>query len=102
MPLPNIKKQCTALNRTTGHRCKNPAAFGCKTCRYHGARRQVPSGEVHPNYRHGQRTKESVREYRTKMVKLEEVESIARSVGLLAGPRRRRRKPICDEHNKVC
>jgi integrase len=42
----------------------------------------------------GQRTKKSVREYRTKMVELEEVENIARSVGVLAGPRRRGRRVI--------
>ena len=92
MPLPNIKKQCTARNRTTGHRCKNPAAFGCKSCRYHGAKKIIPSGEAHPNYRHGKRTKKSIEEDRMKMLELEELENIARSVGLLAGPRRRGRK----------
>lgn len=32
-------KQCTAKNRQTGARCKNPAAFGMKTCKVHGARK---------------------------------------------------------------
>ena len=48
-------QQCTARARTTGNRCLNPAAFGCKTCRYHGARRQntIKTGKNHPNFRHG-------------------------------------------------
>ena len=97
MPLPNIKNRCTARNRTTGHRCKNPAAFGCSSCRYHGARRQIPSGEAHPNFKHGQRTKKSIEEYRMKMLELEELENVARDAGLIKGPRRRGRKPICHD-----
>ncbi len=94
MPLPHVIKQCSARNRTTGNRCKNPAAFNCSSCRYHGARRQntIKTGKHHPNYLHGQRTKKSIEEYRTKMLELDEVENIARSVGVLAGPRRRGRR----------
>ena len=38
MPLPNLNRQCTANNLKTGNQCKNPAAFGCRTCRFHGAK----------------------------------------------------------------
>ena len=90
MPLPNIKKQCTARNRRTGNRCKNPAAFGCKTCRYHGAR-QIQSGTDHPNYKHGQSTKAAVEAYQNKVKELDELEDLALSIGMVASRRWGRR-----------
>ncbi len=90
MPLPNIKKQCTAKNRRTGKRCKNPAAFDCKTCRYHGAR-QVLAGCDHPNFKHGQRTKVSINSYQKKVKELDELEDLALCIGVLARRRRGRR-----------
>ncbi len=90
MPLPNIKKQCTARNRRTGLRCKNPAAFGCKTCRYHGAR-QILSDTDHPNYIHGQRTKAAIESYQNKVKELDAVEDLALSLGMVASRRRGRR-----------
>ena len=65
MPLPSVAighaKQCEAICRARGDRCRNPAAFGMRTCRYHGARRPetVRSGDQHPNYRHGWETQQS-------------------------------------------
>jgi len=65
MPLPSVRngwtKQCEAVCRARGDRCRNPAAFGMRTCRYHGARRPetVRSGDQHPNYRHGWETQQS-------------------------------------------
>ena len=94
MPLPNIKNRCTARNRTTGHRCKNPAAFGCKTCRYHGARRQIPKGEDHPNYKHGGRTLEALSKYRQKVAELDQLERLGHKYGLMKGSKRRGRKPM--------
>lgn len=60
MPLPNLSKRCIARCRSRGGaRCWNPAAYGCATCRYHGAkpRETVRAGEQHWNYRHGEATK---------------------------------------------
>ena len=94
LPLPNLKKQCTANNRTTGHRCKNPAAFGCKTCRFHGARRHIPKGADHPNYKHGERTLEAMRRYRIKTAELDELERLGYAYGFMSGPKRRGRKPL--------
>ena len=56
-------KRCTAVNRRTGLRCKNPKAFGCKTCRYHGARK-IHTNVNAPNYIHGENTKEALIERR--------------------------------------
>ena len=42
-----------------GEQCKNYGAYGCKTCKYHRARR-IRFGELTPNYKHGGRTKEAM------------------------------------------
>ena len=84
MPLPNLNRQCSARARSTGNRCLNPAAFGCKTCRYHGARRRetVKVGKDHPNYRHGARTKKAIEQYRQKMLEIRVLRQMAREAGL--------------------
>ena len=91
MPLPNLKAQCTAKNRKTGQRCLNPAAFGCKTCRYHGARK-ILSGLDHPNYKHGGRTLEALSKYSQKVAELDQLEQLGHKYGLIKGSRRRGRK----------
>ena len=65
MPLPSLRfhgaKQCTAKSKRTGLPCNNPAAYGCRACRVHGARKKdsIKRGEQHPNYVHGGRTLEA-------------------------------------------
>ena len=90
-----IKKRCTANNRATGNRCLNPAAFGCKTCRYHGARK-VLSGLQHHNYKHGTRTLEVLSNYSQKVAELDQLEDVAHRAGVMVGPKRRGRKPVVD------
>ena len=97
MPLPNLKYQCTASNRKCGLRCKNPTAFGCKACRYHGARRQIRRGEAHYNYKHGRRTLEALSKYSQKVAELDQLEDIAHSAGVMVGPKRRGKKTKCNE-----
>lgn len=89
MPLPNLNQRCVAEARSTGNQCLNPAAFGCKTCRYHGARRRetVKVGKAHPQYKHGERTKEAIQKYRKTMLELQELETIGHQAGLLIGAR---------------
>ena len=64
-PLPNIASgrtpQCKARSKRGLEQCKNPAAYGCKTCRFHGARRPdtVKRGAAHPQFRHGRETVEA-------------------------------------------
>ena len=88
MPLPNLNRQCSARARSTGNRCLNPAAFGCKTCRYHGARRRetVKVGKDHPQYLHGERTREAIQKYRTTMAELQTLEKLGIKAGVLIGP----------------
>ena len=78
MPLPNLKQQCTAQNRNKQRRCLNPAAFGCKTCRYHGARRQIAKGTNHPNYKHGNRSQSAIKSFSKASQELDMIEDMAR------------------------
>ena len=89
MPLPNLNRRCSAQARSTGNQCLNPAAFGCKTCRYHGARRRetVKVGKAHPQYKHGERANEAIQKYRAKMLELQTLERLGRQWGVFIGPR---------------
>ena len=91
MPLPNLKQQCTAQNRNKQRRCLNPAAFGCKTCRYHGARRQIAKGTNHPNYKHGNRSQSAIKSFSKASQELDMIEDMAESIGMVASRRRGRR-----------
>jgi hypothetical protein len=61
--------RCMATSKRTGERCKGPAVKGSAVCRFHGAGGGGPSGEAHPNYRHGIRSRDFV-EQRKEMNKL--------------------------------
>ena len=63
------------------------------TCRYHGARRNILKVTEHSNYKHGNRTKESMATYNNKVAELDHLEAIAHSVGIMEGPKRAGRKP---------
>ncbi|WP_353428896.1 hypothetical protein [Paracoccus denitrificans] len=52
--------RCTAMSKRSGVRCCNPAVKGWTVCRMHGARSGAKPGPDHPNFRHGQRTKEAM------------------------------------------
>lgn len=64
----------------------NPAAFGTKVCRYHGARRPntVKRGADHPQYRHGSETLEAKAERSKTLAKLHELEALSFALGLVA------------------
>lgn len=89
MPLPNLRRRCLATARSTGKQCLNPAAFGCKTCRVHGAWNGARSrvGSTHPRYKHGRRTSRSIDNYRAAMSRLQNIERIGYLTGLLEGRR---------------
>ena len=64
MPLPSVlngANQCRVLTKRTGQQCKNPAAFGCASCRMHGTHksRNVLRGVNHPHYQTGGETLEA-------------------------------------------
>jgi hypothetical protein len=99
MPLPCVyadrSKQCTAMSRRTGKRCLNVKAYGCKTCRFHGARKRssIKRGIAHPAYKHGQETLQAKRERSAKLKELRDIEGAMTVLGVLDGPRWRGRKP---------
>ena len=79
--------RCKQIKKN-GEQCKNHGAYGCKTCKYHGARR-IKFGASAPNWRHGGRTKEAM-ESRERLRALNDI-------GILCGFMHRKmrgRKPI--------
>ena len=52
--------------------------------------------EVHLNYSHGERTLEALSKYSQKVAELDQLEDIAHRTGVMAGPKRRGRKPVGD------
>jgi len=95
MPLPYISKFCSAIKRKSGERCKNPAAWNSSRCRFHGARRpsSIKRGADHPQYLHGECTKQARSTYSEASARLRELEKIAFSNGLMVGKRTPGRKP---------
>jgi hypothetical protein len=87
MPLPSLlngANQCQVMTRRTKQRCKNPAAFGCKACRMHGAHksRNVLRGVSHPRYKNGERSKAVEAEIRKKSILLRYLMDIGNHVEL--------------------
>ena len=99
MPLPSVSQhgasRCTARAKSTKQRCLNPAAYGCKTCRLHGARKltSIKCGKCHPNYRHGTETLEAKRLRSEGLARLREIEDNLIRRGLIRSKRTVGRKP---------
>jgi len=90
MPLPSVKSgalQCTAKSKRSGQRCLNPAAYGCKTCRFHGAHRGRTSVacESHWNYQHGQSTKKKRAQNAAATAKLNYLRDLGNLLGMFTG-----------------
>lgn len=52
-------KRCCAKSKRTGLPCGNPAVRGWAVCRMHGAHGGAKSGNAHPNFLHGERSREA-------------------------------------------
>lgn len=94
MPLPSVARfgalQCKATRKThPRQRCSNPSAYGCTTCRFHGARRKksIKRGKEHPNYKHGGGTLEVRADYRIRMKEIQELEALGHAAGVFVGAR---------------
>lgn len=98
MPLPSMllfsAKQCTANSKRTGLPCNNPAAYGCRTCRMHGARRpeSIKRGKDHPNFVHGNRTLQAELEQSAASRRLQQLEDSMHVLGMTTAKRSRGRK----------
>ena len=97
MPLNNITNFCSAKSRRTGLPCNNPKAWGCKTCKQHGAfdpnKRITPKGKSHWNYKNGAATKEAKAEYIANLTWLRYLRDLGDHIGIFTGSRTRGRKP---------
>lgn len=98
MPLPSMSlygaKQCTANTKRTKQRCKNPSAYGCRTCRVHGARKKesMKRGKDHVNFVHGKRTLEAEKEHSAFCRRLQQIEDAMHLLGMTTAKRSRGRK----------
>lgn len=103
MPLPSVAihgaKQCKAITKRSKKRCLNPAAYGCSTCRYHGATpvhtRKSVAGKDHPQFKHGRNTKQSKEQHRRTTAKLLFLEDLGHHIKMFHkhATRTRGRKP---------
>lgn len=106
MPLPGMKRQCTARSKRSGKRCLNPCvswgALGASgekpfsVCRMHGPRRSAyPTGPASPNYRHGKATQEARDADHQMAILLRTIEAMSFRYALVpeGTPRWRGRKP---------
>jgi len=103
MPLPSVAihgaRQCKAITKRSKKRCLNPAAYGCSTCRYHGATpvhsRKNVTGEDHPQFKHGRDTKLAKERHQQTMVKLLLLEDLGHHIKMFpeSATRTRGRKP---------
>ena len=88
-PLPNIASgrtpQCKARSKRSLRRCNNPAAYGCTTCRFHGARhpQTIKRGSDHPQYRHGRETLEARQRRVEGMTRIRRLVDLAVDAGFL-------------------
>ena len=89
MPLPSITKyhavKCSANSKRTGLPCNSPAAYGCKTCKMHGARRpeSIKRGKDHPNFVHGERSLEGIKRHREVMGRIRMLTKLAKQLGMI-------------------
>lgn len=99
MPLPSVSihgaKLCGCRSKRTQLPCNNPAAFGTKACRMHGAHksRNVIRGADHPRYKNGERTKSSEENLRKSAIILLTLRDIGDHINLFNGDHTRGRKP---------
>ncbi len=88
MPLPSVSiygaRQCKAITKRSKKRCLNPAAFGCITCRYHGATpvhtRKNVAGENHPQFKHGRDTKQAKEQHQKTLVRIRLLEDLGHHI----------------------
>ncbi len=98
MPLKSVlngAKRCQVLTKRTKQPCKNPAAYGCNSCRMHGAHksRNVLKGDGHPKFKSGNRTQESQFKKSQMLTRIRVLEDLGWYLKMFVGTRTRGRKP---------
>ena len=78
-------QRCGAKGKRSGLPCKNPAMKNGR-CRIHGGKSPgAPKGIANGNYRHGSYTKAAKAQRREDMARVQELERMARTAGLIKG-----------------
>lgn len=80
--------QCKRIKKN-GERCKKARVHGCSVCLSHGGRR-IRYGTEAPNYRHGEYTKEAIKNSQKTRARLGALQRIGEKLGFL--PKKRGRK----------
>ena len=65
-----------------GYRCRNPRHHGCKTCRFHGARR-IRTGVKATAYKTGEWTAEAIKNSQEVRARLRVLQKICEKFGFL-------------------
>ena len=92
-------KRCKAQSSRTKLQCGRPALQGKNVCQFHGGRSTGPKTEEGKNriraahWKHGLETKEAKERRSKSNLRLYHLEEMARSVGMILGPKKRGRKP---------
>lgn len=91
--------QCTAKSKRTAIQCRAVAIKGKTKCKAHGGRSTGPQTKegrdriAAANTVHGRETREMRAERRLALKRLADLDTLARSMGLIKGPRARGPKP---------
>lgn len=100
MPLPTVTEtnRCSARTKSRNlEPCLNPRAYGCKTCRVHGARKPatILKGKHHPAYKDGSQTLDARADYSAAASRLRTLEQLMVDTGTVSAEFRRTvgRKP---------
>ena len=92
-------RRCQATSKRTHLQCGAPAMSGKNVCRFHGGRSTGPRTEAGrarctaAKTVHGQSTRQARAELSEELLRLALLEEVARTAGIITGPRSRGRRP---------
>lgn len=108
MPLPAIRRgttlRCTAKTRSRNlEQCLCPAAYGTTVCTRHGAvpLNKRPKGKSNGNYKHGNYTKDNLKDQSGQIAVLRNLENVLIVVGAIEGNPSKGRRPEKYENIKT-
>jgi len=94
-----VCRQCRAKSKRTGLQCRAPAMRGMEVCRFHGGLSTGPTSTegrircAQARTVHGNETRKSRAELSARIAYIASLEMLARSIGLIVGPKPRGRRP---------
>ena len=94
-----VCRQCRANSKRTGLQCRAPAMRGMEVCRFHGGLSTGPTSKEGRNRCaqartvHGNDSRQGRADLSARLALIASLEMLARSIGLIAGPKQRGRQP---------